>query len=124
MNYTVDQMRDFRERMNREYRFNMSEFVEIGDCIFRRSDISRVTEIKTGCVVLFVDGKTGRFSDSYESVRDKLLGKPPKPRVDDRRAEFVEQLMSHFRSECLFAAANRINAFYQSTMLSETEGAE
>lgn len=101
----------------------MSEFIEIGKMVCRVSDIQRVRPYENRTVVDFVNYGADTFDEPYESVRDKLLGKPPKPRVDDRRAEFVEQLMSHFRSEGLFAAANRINAFYHSTMLSETEGA-
>ena len=63
------------------------------------------------------------LDEPYESIRDKLLGKPAKAVVVDRREEFVEQLLIHFRNEGLFAAANRIETFYHSMVLSETEGA-
>lgn len=102
----------------------MNEFVEIGGGILRLKDIRAVVPtFDDNTLVKFCDGTLDSFHEPYESVRDKLVGRPPKPLVDDRREEFAKQLMAHFRDEGLFAAANRINAFYQSTMLSETEGA-
>ena len=53
----------------------MSEFVEIGDYVFRASDIKHITAVKRGVVVRFTDGEIGSFDVPYESVRDNLLGK-------------------------------------------------
>lgn len=97
----------------------MSEFIEIDDYVLRRSEISHVTEIKTGCVVKFVDGKAGRFSEPYKSVRDKLLGKPS----PDLRKDFVDGLVSHLKQRGMHGRASIVTQYYQSTMLSEMEGA-
>lgn len=52
----------------------MSEFIEIGDIVRRRSNIEAALELKSGSMIVLTNGATVRLSEPYESVRDKLLG--------------------------------------------------
>lgn len=103
----------------------MSEFIEIGGQIWRSKEIcaARPSLDEKRTFIKFYDGNFETVNEPYESVCDKLLGKPPKPRVDDRRSEFADQLVAYFRRKGQNVLAAEIAAFYNSTMLSETEGA-
>lgn len=100
----------------------MSEFIEIDDYTLRVSDIKHATAVKKGVVVCFTNGETGRFDEPYESVRDKLMGKPVKP-VVDLRGEFADQVVFMLERLGHKDAAAAVRVHYRSLMLSETEGA-
>lgn len=121
MNYTADQMRDFRERMNREYRFNMSEFVEIDGMLVRISYIvSAQPNPGGGTYVQFRGDTNEKFDEPYESVRRKLLGGPSQ----DLRGEFVDQVTKILGDHGHHEARGMVRGLYLQLMHSETEGAE
>lgn len=99
----------------------MSEFIEIGGCLHRVKDILNVRPYDGGgSRVEFDNGDVMYPDDSYESVRDKLLGKNRGP---DPRAVFARQLADWFRKDGFGKTAQMVEQFYSSMMLSETEGA-
>lgn len=102
----------------------MSEFIEIGgdeeSGIFRVSDISAVTQEDSGVrLITTIMGEEYETDEPYESIRDKLLGKTS----PDLRGKFADQLVAYFRGKGQHVLASEIAAFYNSMMLSETEGA-
>ena len=102
----------------------MSEFVEIGGGILRVKDIrAAVPAFENKTLIKFNDGTLSldTFDEPYESVRDKLLGKTSP--VVDLRAKFADQLVAYFRGKGQHILAQEVATFYNSMMLSETEGA-
>jgi hypothetical protein len=99
----------------------MSEWIEIDGSLYRTSGIISVTsDSHLGWEVNFEGGGSIYPDESYESIRDKLLGKHPKA---DLRAAFACQIVQHLRDKGLNEASVMVAAFYNSMMLSETEGA-
>lgn len=103
----------------------MSDFIEIGGDvkggILRVSDISAVTQQNNGPrLITTIMGEEYETDESYESIRDKLLGKQAKV---DLRGEFADQLVQYFHRKGQHVLGQEIAAFYNSVMLSETEGA-
>ena len=99
----------------------MSEFIEIGKNVYRLSEVMRARPCENRTVVDFVNYGADTFNEPYESVRDKLVGKPPKP--SDQVKEFVDRLVDFMNAQKQHHVAYAVANYYQSTMLSETEGA-
>ena len=98
----------------------MSEFIEIGKSVYRISDVQRIRPYEGRTIVDFVNYGADTLNEPYESVRDKLLGNTAKT---DLRAAFACQVVQHLRDKGLNEASVMVAAFYNSMMLSETEGA-
>lgn len=97
----------------------MSEFVEIGGVVCKRALIQAVVKVDSDFVKVSFKQSHINMREPYESVRDKLLGKPS----PDLRGKFADQLVAYFRGKGQNVLAAEVAAFYNSMMLSETEGA-
>lgn len=98
----------------------MSEFIEIDGSVYRKDRIEEVCPLtRGGASIVLANGSEVISDEPYESVRDKLLGKPS----PDLRKDFVDGLVSHLKQRGMHGRASIVTQYYQSTMLSEMEGA-